>query len=62
MYDADKNLYYLLDLYGKREAAAILPECLGDSIMSAKWSLYSDLDFENDGEFSFATLKLISNI
>ena len=54
MYDADKNLYYLLDLYGKREAAAILPECLGDSIMSAKWSLYSDLDFENDGEFSFA--------
>lgn len=54
MYDADKNLYYLRDIYGKKESATILPECLNDSIMSADRSLRADLDFEQDGEFSIA--------
>ena len=51
LYDPLKDLYYLR---GGNLNATILPECMGDSIMSAKWSLYADLDFEKDGEFSFA--------
>ena len=48
LYDPVKNVYYLR---GGKLNATILPECMGDSLMSADRSLHAELDFEQDGEF-----------